>query len=318
MDERVMDVPAGLIDPGPNDRKKFDEVKLRELAQSIAGNGLAQRPLLRPKDDGRYEIVAGERRCRAMINVLEWETVPAVVRVLSDEQAAEIMLLENVQREDLNPMEEANAYHSRMQRFGWSIAKTAEKAQVSESTVRNRVALLELVPEAQKLIADGHLGVGFGEEMAGLDVNRQRAALQWLRRQKGMPSRKTFAQYVGKLLLEQNQEKLFDLTLFEAPIVEDAVVEADGRLKEILPRLPELPDMPSLNVAIGQLPDQYAAALLDAGFEREARVIIDFWCKVMDGNYMRLSAYKSELLERHGERLLGQQHQVQEASVVYC
>lgn len=304
MSNQILSIPSHLVDPGPNDRQKFDAEKLNELAQSIKQNGLAQPPVLRQMANGRYEIVAGERRTRAMTQVLGWAEIPAIVRDLSDEQAAEIMLAENVQREDLTPMEEAQAYQSRMHRFGWNVKEVAARAKVSESVVKNRLALLTLIPEARQLIEAGQLGVGFGETLAALDVARQRVALKWLNDQKGLPSQKVFSQFVGQLLAHQNQDSLFDLTLFSGQAMEAKVAEAGGKLAKLLPRLPELPAVPSLNVSPGELFDQYAAALLDAGFEREARVILDFWAKVLEGNYMRLSAYRSEVLKRHGEKLL--------------
>lgn len=312
MGEQVVRIPAGLVDAGANDRQFFDPVKLRDLAENIAEHGLAQPPVLRPKGNGRFEIVAGERRTRAMRDVLGWSEIPALVREMSDEQAAAIMLAENVQREDLRPLEEARAYQNRMERFGWSIAETARKAQVSESKVRNRLALLSLVPEAQKLVDEGQLGVGYGEAMAGLDVNRQRLALQWLAEQKGLPSLRVFGQVVGKLQAEQEQEALFDLSLFTLERVEAAVEQAEGRLKGVLPKLPELPELPNRVGTWGQVVDEYASRLLDDGFAREARVIVDFWVKCMELNGFRLSPYDSELLRRHGDKL------VKERTVVYA
>ena len=213
------------------------------------------------------------------------------------------MLAENVQREDLRPLEEARAYESRMARFGWSLAETARKAQVSESKVRNRLALLTLVPEAQKLVDEGHLGVGYGEAMAGLDVNRQRIALRWLNGQRGFPSLRVFGQVVGGLRAEQEQEALFDLSLFTLR-VEAAVDEAAGKLSRVLPKLPHLPEFPDKSGTMGQITDLYVTALLDNGLVEEARVIVDYWAKSLEVNGLRLSAYECETLKRHGDKLV--------------
>lgn len=104
MTESIQFVPVAQIVPGNNDREEFDAVALRELADSIGQHGLAQPITVRPYGQG-FQIVAGERRWRA-VQLLGWETIPALVRPLSDEEASAIMLLENIQRAELNPIAE--------------------------------------------------------------------------------------------------------------------------------------------------------------------------------------------------------------------
>lgn len=140
----VQMVPVALIAPGDNDREEFAETALRELADSIAQHGLAQPITVRPSDGG-YQIVAGERRWRA-VRLLGWKAIPALVRELSDETASAIMLLENIQRAELNPIEEARAYRKRMMQFGWNAAQTARAANVPEERVRMRLMLLSFAP----------------------------------------------------------------------------------------------------------------------------------------------------------------------------
>jgi len=224
MSHTLVDVPVSQIVPGDNDRTLFDPAALAELAGSIRSDGLAQpitvRPLP-PAADGapRYQIVAGERRFRAVSSVLHWETIPAIVRPLSDEEASAIMLAENVQRVDLNPLDEARAYHKRMTQFGWSVAQAARAANVPDRRVCARLRLLDLVAEAQALIAAGQLPVIYGEIMAPLDPNRQRIALQYLTRSE-RPVVREFRELVNRLMLEQTQECLFDLDALIAQSVD--------------------------------------------------------------------------------------------------
>ena len=105
----IANIPVSSIAAGNNDRKEFDPVKLEELAASIAAHGLAQPITVRPLSGliPGFEIVAGERRFRAISRVLQWDTIPAIVRDLDDEAASAIMLAENTGRADLNPIEEA-------------------------------------------------------------------------------------------------------------------------------------------------------------------------------------------------------------------
>ena len=115
-------IPIDSIRRGDNDRQAFDQVALEELSESIRAHGLVQPITIRPMPDGHYQIVAGERRWRAC-KLLTWHEIPAIVRDLDDEAASAIMLAENIGRKDLNPIEEANAYHRRMDQFGWSVPK---------------------------------------------------------------------------------------------------------------------------------------------------------------------------------------------------
>src|SRR5439155_20941974 len=117
---------------------------------------------------------------RAISQVLQYKAVPCIVRELSDEMASAIMLAENTGRQDLNPIEEAHAYHRRMTAFGWGEDEVADVAGVSKDLVRKRVKLLSLLPEAQQLVATGNLPLGHAECMTKLDRNRQLSALRIL------------------------------------------------------------------------------------------------------------------------------------------
>lgn len=301
--QTVQQIPVTLIIRGDNHRTVFAEEPLQELAQSIAEHGLAQPITVRPLANGQFEIVAGERRFRAMSQILNWTHIPALVRELNDEQAEAIMLAENVHREDLNPMDEARAYHRPMERFGWNIPQVARNSKVSPSKVRSRLELLKLLPDIQDLVAKGGLSVGYAERLAILDNDRQRAAVSWLQKQAAPPSNKVFGEYVSKLYEAQAQDSLFNLSFFSSPMVDEAVQAADGRLKEVLPRKKELPEL-EVTMTLGELADQYATKLMEMGKVAEAQVLVDFWCKAMDFNWMRLSPHQSQLLKEHGDILL--------------
>lgn len=142
-------IEAGLIDPGPNDRKVFNAAALRDLAESIASDGLAQPPLVRPIG-GRYEIVCGERRFRAMTEVLGWEHVPVRVRPMTDYEASALMLAENTARDDLDPIAEGEAYIARMEQWGLTIEAVARQVGVPVGRARARVTCAQRLSEAAK------------------------------------------------------------------------------------------------------------------------------------------------------------------------
>jgi ParB/RepB/Spo0J family partition protein len=213
-------IPVASLTTGTNDRKTFGADELAELAESIKTHGLAQPPTVRPVGDQfeivagglptqRYEIVAGERRVRAMRDVLGWTEIPAIVREMSDVEASAVMLAENVHRVDLDPMEEARAYSERLALFGGSVADVAALANVPVTRVRERMALLRLIEPVALLVAQKHFPLRFAARMVDLDVNRQGLAFAgW--RDHDM-SYDAFSALCGRLQDEQNQECLFDL-----------------------------------------------------------------------------------------------------------
>lgn len=213
-------LPLESITAGANDRKRFDPAELRELAENIAANGLAQPVTVRPVGDA-WEIVAGERRYRAH-QLLASEgrfplggqagCVECNVRAYSDSEASAIMLAENVARADLRPLEEAEGYASRMAAFGLEAADVARWAGVSTFRVSERLKLLRLVPEARKLVESseaGALPVGHAARMADLDANRQALALAAWCESGGTISKAGWGEIVGKLQAEQDQDAMF-------------------------------------------------------------------------------------------------------------
>src|SRR5690606_3775214 len=144
--DNVRPIPLDQVDRNPDQpRRYFDEEQLNELTESIRIHGVLEPIIVRPVE-GRYEVVVGERRWRAA-QLAGLTTIPAVVRPLSDREAMEIALVENLQREDLNPIEEAEAYKRLMSEFGMTQEEVAERVGKKRSTIANRLRLLELDEE---------------------------------------------------------------------------------------------------------------------------------------------------------------------------
>ncbi len=149
-------------------RRQFDPGKLQELADSIATHGVVQPIVVRVKVPDRFEIVAGERRFRACL-LAGLKTVPAVLRECSDAEMAEIALLENIQREDLNPIEEANACRSLIEEYGFTQESLALRIGKSRPFVANLLRLLSLPLQAQRYLAEGRISVGHAKALLALD-----------------------------------------------------------------------------------------------------------------------------------------------------
>jgi ParB family chromosome partitioning protein len=158
-----------LIRPNPKQpRQDFDEAGLEALAVSLKGDGLLQPIVVRPVGAGRYEIVAGERRWRAAqrAGLLK---VPAMVRDVPEERRLELALIENLQREELNPIEEAQAYRSLLDEFGWTQAELAAKVGRQRTTVANSMRLLGLPSSVQDRVRSGAISMGHARALAGLE-----------------------------------------------------------------------------------------------------------------------------------------------------
>ncbi len=167
-------IAVGEIGPSRfQPRKMMDEGTIARLAESIKRSGLMQPVIVRPVGGGRYELVAGERRWRAA-QAAGLKAIPALVREMGDEQAAEWGLVENVQREDLNPMDRGWALRALSEKFGLVQAQLADRVGLERSTVANLVRLTELEPEIAELISKGSLGMGHGRALLGMPLGQQR------------------------------------------------------------------------------------------------------------------------------------------------
>jgi len=158
-DTGVVFIPLGDLKASPfQPRRAFDENALKNLANSIKHSGIMA-PIIVREVGGQYELIAGERRWRAS-QLIGSKTIPAIVRVLSDEQAAEWSLVENVQREDLNPIERATALKHIEDKFGAAHADIALRLGMERSTVSNLLRLLELEPEIRDMVEKGQITAG--------------------------------------------------------------------------------------------------------------------------------------------------------------
>ena len=159
---------TSLIDPKSGQpRKTFDQESLAELADSIATHGVLQPILVRASGNGRYQIIAGERRWRAA-KLAGLSEIPAVILDRDDLAAAEIALVENLQREDLNPIEEALAFKSLTEEFGLTQEELSRRVGKSRSAVANATRLLELPDEAKAMVSSGALSAGHARTLLGL------------------------------------------------------------------------------------------------------------------------------------------------------
>ena len=179
MDSRGQGVATlSVIDIRPNPdqpRRHFADEKLDELAASIAKHGIIQPIIVRPFQGG-YQIVAGERRWRAAQRA-QLHDIPAIIRSFDDSETLEIALLENIQRQDLNPIEEAEAYKKLTELFGHSAAELAELVHKSRSHVANMMRLLDLPPTLRDLVTEEKLSMGHARALLGSDNAVQFAML---------------------------------------------------------------------------------------------------------------------------------------------
>jgi ParB family chromosome partitioning protein len=163
--------------PGPHQpRRNFSEESLKELADSIQRHGLLQPLIVRPASDGRYEIVAGERRWRAA-TLAGYDSIPVSIRELSDSEALEISLIENLQREDLNPMETAEAYDVLIRTFSYTHEALAHRLGKDRSAVTNQLRLLRLPEPIREMLREGAISMGHARALLGVEALNEQLRL---------------------------------------------------------------------------------------------------------------------------------------------
>ena len=177
--ERVKDLDIERIDPNPHQpREHFDGEHLKELAESIRQNGVLQ-PIVVRRVENRYELILGERRLRAA-KLAGKATIPAIVRNVDDADSLRHALMENLQREDLNPMEEARGYEALKDSFGLAVGDIAAMIGKNRSTVANSLRLLNLPDIVKMLIVEGKLTAGHARAL--LSIESEAAQIEWARR----------------------------------------------------------------------------------------------------------------------------------------
>lgn len=170
--KQVQDLPIAQLHPNRyQPRRTFSEESIKQLAQTLDEEGLLQ-PIIVREDGEGYEIVAGERRYRAAKS-LGWEKIPAIVNNLSDAQTASLALIENLQRENLNPIDEALAYQELMKINNLTQTQLAQNIGKSQSYVANKLRLLKLAPSVQQSLVQGQISARHGRALLALDVDQQ-------------------------------------------------------------------------------------------------------------------------------------------------
>ena len=175
---RAVDI-ENIHPSGRQPRKRFDDARLSELAESIRSQGIIQPLVVRVRSAGGFELVAGERRWRAAQRA-GLHQVPVIIREVAEAQAFELALVENLQREDLNPIEEAEGYQHLVAEFGYTQESLATRVGKERSTVANALRLLKLPPSVRAMVVEGRLSMGHARALLGLEED---AVIERLARQ---------------------------------------------------------------------------------------------------------------------------------------
>lgn len=187
---RVMDISIDEISPNPwQPRRDFDEESLNVLASSIRENGLIQPVVVRKKKDGTYELAAGERRWRAA-KMAGLTVIPAISKEYDDRSMAEMALVENLQRKDLNPVDEGMAYRKLMDEYGLTQENISQKVGKSRPYVANMVRLLDLPEEVKDFLSKGQLTAGQARPLLGLESDAEKVQLARRIVKEGLSARK--------------------------------------------------------------------------------------------------------------------------------
>ncbi len=207
----AQEIPVDSIDPNPyQTRRRINETALEELAESIRASGVVQPVVLRPVANGRYQLVAGERRWHASKRAGK-TTIPAVVRQISNEQAMEITIIENLQREDLNPMEQARAFERLSREFGLTQEQIASRTGKDRASIANFIRLLKLPEDVQNALEAGALSFGHGKvllALAGFPEHMERAAREIIEKQLSVRQTEDLVtRLLNPQVTEQKQEK---------------------------------------------------------------------------------------------------------------
>jgi ParB family chromosome partitioning protein len=222
-----LELAIGLIERNPfQTRTSFDAVKLTELSQSIAATGVVQPIVVKPLTGGRYQLITGERRLLASLQAGK-NTIPAIVRQVSDEQAMEMTIVENLQRADLNPMEQARAYHRLSHDFKMTQEQMAVRTGKDRASVTNFLRLLRLPESVQHRVEVGELSFGHAKILLALPTPELIAAAAQKVAALSMSVRQTET-YIhgllnpetkpGKLLRQQQDEAKLDANVREAQV----------------------------------------------------------------------------------------------------
>ena len=231
--EETMKLPISRVEPRESQpRTNFDEASLQELADSIQEYGLIQPITVRRLDSGYYQIIAGERRWRAA-RIAGLREVPVRVIEADDKLATELALVENLQREDLNPLEEALGYKRLLDEYGMTQEEAARRVGKSRPTVTNALRLLNLAPEVQQFVEQGLLSAGHARALVGVKPEEAQIDAARSVMANGLSVRRT-EQLAAKLMREPKPEKVDD------GVHMDYAAEVSRRLEKALGRKVQL------------------------------------------------------------------------------
>ena len=202
--ERVKELDIESIDPNPNQpRERFDEDGLKELSESIKRNGILQ-PIVVRRIGKRYELILGERRLRAA-RMAGLSNIPALIRNIDDSTSLKFALLENLQREDLNPIEEAKGYERLKDQFGMSIREIAELIGKDRSTVTNSIRILKLPKEVRNLVAEGKIRASHARTILSIEDEGKQIELARKIAKEGMSVRDVEIHVGGKSRIKRKK-----------------------------------------------------------------------------------------------------------------
>jgi len=204
-DHAVVELPVADIGPNPfQPRTRFDDESLKELAESIKASGVLQPVLVRRVGTGDYQLVAGERRLRAA-QFAGLSRIPAIVRDYDDRQMMELSIIENIQRENLNPIDEAKAYSALIERVGLTHDQVSERVGKQRSSITNALRLLTLPPEVMDMVSRGTLTAGHARALLSLEASGDQLATARYVVGKGFSVRRTEALVRRKVRREHSR-----------------------------------------------------------------------------------------------------------------
>lgn len=224
-EEKITEISLNQIVANKNQpRHVFDEEKLQELAHSVKEHGVVQPIIVRQLAGDKYEIVAGERRWRAS-KLAGLKKIPAVVRTLTEKETSEIALIENIQREDLNPMEEAVAYNTLMEEYGLTQEALSQRVGKSRSFIANTVRLLYLPETIKEMISRGELTSGHARALMALPKDKERLELAKKIVANGLSVRQVEKMTKKHGIVKESQKK-------QKALYSPAIVELEEKLRE--------------------------------------------------------------------------------------
>ena len=228
------EITVDRITPSPfQPRRSFDEAKIEELAGSIRNQGIIQPLVVRPKGDG-FELIAGERRWRAAMKA-GLSRVPVVIREASDHEALQLALVENLQREDLNAIEEANGYRRLQEEFHWSQEEMAERVGKSRPAIANSLRMLSLPAEVQQEVVAGNLPAGQARALLGLHTEALIISASREVITKGLSTRET-EKMVRLLLIGRKRRRQVSLIDPDLKSVVEELQRALGTRVRLIPK----------------------------------------------------------------------------------